>query len=215
LKDKPLSLIQCSMAGMFAGVVNCVVCTPVELLKTQLQVQIGFGTDLQFKGQFDCARQIFQTHGFRGFYRGNFATIIREIPGYGGQFFVYEGLKNYLTKGNEAPSLTTLITAGGCAGIGGWVVSYPMDFVKSKIQSEPLIDPLRPRVAPPRAVKTFGDGGFISYWRDTVRNEGGFRALWRGFGTCVGRAFPANAASFLAYETTLKYLRNLDATDED
>src|SRR4051812_48381591 len=38
----------------------------------------------------------------------------------------------------------------------------------------------------------------------------GPRALWRGFGTCVARAFPANAGGFLAYEMALKFMRKLD-----
>ena len=36
---KPLNLFEITMAGSFAGLVNCVVICPVELIKTRLQVQ--------------------------------------------------------------------------------------------------------------------------------------------------------------------------------
>jgi hypothetical protein len=46
----------------------------------------------------------------------------------------------------------------------------------------------------------------IDCWKQTVRDEG-HRGLWKGFGPCVGRAFPANAAGFLTYEWTTKLLK--------
>jgi hypothetical protein len=54
------------------------------------------------------------------------------------------------------------------------------------------------------------DGGFISCWKHVVKEGGGQRALWKGFGTCAARAFPANAAGFLAYEMGLRLLRDID-----
>jgi solute carrier family 25 carnitine/acylcarnitine transporter 20/29 len=38
----------------------------------------------------------------------------------------------------------------------------------------------------------------------------GFRALWKGFSACVLRAFPANAAGFLAYELCSKTMKELE-----
>jgi solute carrier family 25 carnitine/acylcarnitine transporter 20/29 len=37
--------------------------------------------------------------------------------------------------------------------------------------------------------------------------ENGWRSVWKGFGPCVSRAFPANAAGFLAYEIAAKLIR--------
>lgn len=53
------------------------------------------------------------------------------------------------------------------------------------------------------------DGGFISCWKMTVA-AGGYKALWKGFGTCAARAFPANAAGFLAYEWGLEQIRDAE-----
>jgi solute carrier family 25 carnitine/acylcarnitine transporter 20/29 len=132
------------------------------------------------------------------------ATIYREVPGYASQFFAYEALKRAMTRpGENVADLGAgpLIMAGGMAGIAGWCFSYPQDFIKSQIQAEPY-DLKTPYKKNPYLL----DGGFFSCWRQTVQTEG-HRALWRGFGTCAARAFPANAAGFLAYELGLSMLR--------
>lgn len=91
------------------------------------------------------------------------ATMYREVPGYGGQFFVYELLKRKLmTLGNRAEAELTawdLLFAGGVAGMGGWLFSYPMDYVKSQIQAEPYNKPTKFKKN-----KWLLDGGFFSAW---------------------------------------------------
>ncbi len=62
--------------------------------------------------------------------------------------------------GNRAEAELTaydLLFAGGVAGMGSWIVSYPMDYIKSQIQAEPYNKPTK-------FVKNkwLFDGGFIS-----------------------------------------------------
>lgn len=155
-----------------------------------------------FKGPIDCAVKIVQANGIKGLFRGMSATIYREIPGYGGQFFVYESLKRAMTvEGEKDLGAVPLILAGGIAGIAGWVISYPMDYIKSQIQAEPY----HIKTPYPKNKYLF-DGGFFSCWKLTVQQHG-YKALWRGFGPCAARAFPANAAGFMAYETALKVIK--------
>jgi solute carrier family 25 carnitine/acylcarnitine transporter 20/29 len=87
------------------------------------------------------------------------------------------------------------------AGVGGWVLSYPMDYVKSQIQAEPWN-----RKSVFRKHPILFDGGFIDAWRKTVQKQG-HAQLWKGFGVCMARAWPANAMGFLAYESALTLLR--------
>lgn len=49
--------------------------------------------------------------------------------------------------------------------------------------------------------------------RQNVRAHG-WRSLWKGFGPCVSRAFPANAAGFLAYEIAAKLIRERQEAEE-
>ena len=159
-----------------------------------------------FRGPIDCIRKIHDQNGIKGLFRGMSATIYREVPGYGGQFFCYEALKKWLTPEGHKGDLGAgrLIMAGGVAGIFGWVLSYPMDYVKSQIQAEPY-----DRRTPWKKNPYLFDGGFFDCWKRTVQKHG-FKALWRGFGPCVARAFPANAAGFVAYEWSLKLIQEID-----
>ncbi len=206
-----LTLAEITLAGAFSGAINSIIVSPVELIKTRLQIQYETKGSQAFTGPVDCIHRILKASGIKGLFRGMMATIYREIPGYAGQFFVYELLKRFFMDFNSPTgsprqefelSAFELLIAGGIAGMGGWVMSYPMDYVKSQIQAEPWNRPTRFKKNP-----IFFDGGFISAWKYTMKTKG-FRQLWKGFGVCLLRAWPANAAGFLAYETALGYMRS-------
>jgi hypothetical protein len=76
---------------------------------------------------------------------------------------------------------------GGLAGQVSWIVTYPLDAVKTKIQISD--NPQRMRDV------------FRGVWR-----EGGVRGFYRGLEAAVVRAFPANAALFLVYEWSKKLM---------
>ena len=49
---------------MFAGFVNSVIISPVELIKCRLQIQKENSNKAYYKGSFDCLRKIFIKEGF-------------------------------------------------------------------------------------------------------------------------------------------------------
>ena len=158
-----------------------------------------------FAGPLDAIKRIYELRGFKGLYRGMSATIYREIPGFSIQFGCYEGLKRAFTPRNEKISDLSsirLIAAGGTAGLAGWIVSYPADYIKSQIQAEPYNT-----ISPWKKNAILFDGGFIDCGRSIIRKQG-ITALFRGFTTCAVRAFPANAAGFYAYEFALSALKD-------
>jgi len=71
---------------------STVVATPVELVKTRLQVQIDSKSNSYYKGIFDCLRKTYNSKGIRGIYKGNLITNLREIPAIAGK------VKHILTK---------------------------------------------------------------------------------------------------------------------
>jgi hypothetical protein len=85
-----------------------------------------------------------------------------------------------------------VMVAGGAAGTSFWLAVFPADVIKSRWQ-----------------VDTPGPGAqFRGVW-DCARQtfaSGGVRALYRGFGPCMVRAFPANATCFCVYETCVPLL---------
>ncbi|ETW10221.1 hypothetical protein H310_00579 [Aphanomyces invadans] len=190
------------MAGAWAGFVNSIVVTPVELVKCHLQAQgeaIHMAKDeIKFHGTLDCVKKIIQIDGMRGLWRGHVATMVREVPSYVGQFGTYELLQRVfsaqLDGENDKASTATTLLAGGFAGCVCWTVSYPQDVIKSRLQLQPLGH------APLFAKSPYiPDGGFMACAKAIVREQG-WRGLWRGYTPCLLRAFPSNAAGFATYE---------------
>jgi len=79
--------------------------------------------------------------------------------------------------------------AGGTAGVAMWSLVIPPDVIKSRLQS-----------APEGTYK-----GMLDCTRKTIAQDG-VRALWKGLGPAMARAFPANAATFLGVELARKAL---------
>lgn len=75
------------------------------------------------------------------------------------------------------------MTAGGLAGMAMWAFAIPPDVIKSRYQGAPH--------------GTYS--GFMDCARKTVAQDGA-KALFRGFGPAMLRAFPANAAIFVSRE---------------
>lgn len=72
--------------GGFSGLMACSVVSPVELVRTRLQVQST--AKPLYKGSVDCVQTILETEGIKGLGRGMFATILRDVPAYVSQFYV-------------------------------------------------------------------------------------------------------------------------------
>jgi len=103
--------------------------------------------------------------------------------------------KKALTPAGASPSelnLGAIILAGGTAGIAMWALAIPPDVLKSRLQSAP----------------TGTYSGLMDCARKTIAQDG-VRALWKGFGPAMARAFPANAATFLGVEASRKLMDNL------
>ena len=63
------------VAGGISGAVAKTVTAPLEAIKLKLQY-----TEDDDEGALDCARRIFEREGWRGFYRGNLANVLRYFP---------------------------------------------------------------------------------------------------------------------------------------
>lgn len=99
------------------------------------------------------------------------------------------------------PSVAQQLFAGGCSGIVANGIIYPLDVVKTRIQSFPIGQPLPPYGQSHRLIP---DGGMIGVWKHVGKVDG-IGGYWRGFWPCVIPAFPANAVGFVVYETIIKY----------
>eukprot|EP00794_Sanderia_malayensis_P006933 gene6933-7712_t len=177
-----------SLASFFSSFVLC----PLELVKCRLQTAKELGPTQTKVGPSRVIRDILRNDGMLGFYRGFAGTLAREMPGYFFFFGGYEATQYILSpvndRHNEPLSLWKTVVAGGVGGMSLWATVYPADVIKSRSQ-----------------VDTGKAYGFYHYLKTIIKNEGP-RALYRGVVPCLLRAFPANAALFVAYEWTKKVL---------
>jgi solute carrier family 25 carnitine/acylcarnitine transporter 20/29 len=156
----------------------------LELLKIRMQM------DQQRRplGTLEVAQRVWGERGVRGLYKGFSCTMLRDFPSYGVWFGVYEYLKDVFIRrwqwdGPLAASLSQF-AAGGCAGAAAWTAVYPIDVVKSRIQSSRK---------PLSIWKGFREG----------YREGGLRSFFTGFGTTITRGFVCSGVTFAAVEGIL------------
>ncbi|CAF0769989.1 unnamed protein product [Rotaria sordida] len=188
------TLSQIFAAGMLSGVFTTVIMAPGERIKCLLQIQHS-GHEHKYNGPVDCAKQLYREGGIRSIYRGTALTLMRDVPASGIYFASYEFLKRSLTpEGRSTSELSALKTlfAGGMAGMCNWVVAIPPDVLKSRFQTAP-------------AGKY---AGIADVLRELIRTEG-IGSLYKGIVPVMLRAFPANAACFLGYELTIKFLNRI------
>lgn len=168
---------------------------PFERVKVLLQIQgqknLAPGEKPKYSGGTDVVRQLYREGGVRSVFRGSFMTLARDGPGSAAYFATYEYTKRALSpKGPDGKptgelSLLAVMTAGGAAGVAMWIPVFPVDTIKSRLQSAEG----RPTI-----------GGVVG----GLYKSGGMKAFFPGMGPAMARAVPANAATFLGVELAHK-----------
>ncbi|XP_028809031.1 mitochondrial basic amino acids transporter-like isoform X2 [Denticeps clupeoides] len=197
-KDTPTNQF---LAGAAAGAIQSVICCPMELAKTRMQMQ-GTGEKKSrhkvYKNSLDCLARIYRREGLAGVNRGMVSTLVRETPGFGVYFLAYDLLTAALGCEPEDPyMIPKLLCAGGMSGIASWLSTYPVDVIKSRLQAD-------------GAGGAYRYGGIADCVRQSVRQEG-WRVFTRGLTSTLLRAFPVNAATFATVTLVLMYARGEDA----
>ena len=190
VENGQFSVDQVAAAGAFSAVPMTLVTAPFERVKIILQIQgqkqLAPGEKPKYSGGFDVVRQLYKEGGIKHVYRGSAMTLGRDGPGSAVYFATYETIKRSLTPNDEngkplSLSPTAVCAAGGAAGVAMWIPVFPVDTVKSRIQS--------------------GDGpSSIGATIKEIYGRGGVKAFFPGMGPAMARAVPANAATFLGYE---------------
>ena len=160
-------------AGMVSGVVSMPACAVADAVKIVAQNERLSAAAAARKLRLHTAA------GWRDLARGLPPTLLFMVPASGVFYLTYDVFNEHVLP-PDAPWRP--LVAGGLAGIGEWTVGLPMDRVKTLVQSG----------------ESRGVGAAV---RSIVRS-GGVLSFYRGFVPSVFlRAFPANAAAFVAITT--------------
>lgn len=93
--NKKLGILQLLTAGAIAGMPAAYLTTPCDVIKTRLQVEARKG-ETAYTSLRHCARTIWQEEGFRAFFKGGPARILRSSPQFGVTLATYELLARLL-----------------------------------------------------------------------------------------------------------------------
>ncbi|KAM8974944.1 mitochondrial ornithine transporter 1-like [Pelodytes ibericus] len=196
-KNVPLSNLHNATAGSFAAAFASLALCPTELVKCRLQAMHEMKLSGKIiEGQntvWSVVKSILHTDGPMGLYHGLSSTMLREVPGYFFFFGGYELGRSFFIsedKTKDELGVLPLMISGGFGGISLWLVVFPVDCVKSRIQVLSM---------------TGKQAGFIRTFSQILRNEG-VLALYSGLKPTLIRAFPANGALFVAYEYSRKLM---------
>ncbi|XP_037344375.2 electrogenic aspartate/glutamate antiporter SLC25A12, mitochondrial-like [Pungitius pungitius] len=94
-EDGRLGAFQLLTAGAIAGVPAASLVTPADVIKTRLQVAARAG-QTTYSGVIDCFGKILKEEGFRAFWKGAGARVLRSSPQFGVTLVTYELLQRWL-----------------------------------------------------------------------------------------------------------------------
>ena len=180
------------VAGGISGAVAKTVTAPLEAIKLKLQ----YAED-DDEGALDCARRIFEREGWRGFYRGNLANVLRYFPTQAFNFAFKDKIKRLMPKVDRKKhpwrALAVNVVAGGLAGAGSLSLVYPLDSVRTQL-----------------IICTNDDGSpkyanMMEFVRENVKTPGDilklYAGLYEGYAVSVAGIIPFRAIYFIVNDT--------------
>lgn len=185
------------VAGAVGTVISDAILTPADVVKQRLQLY-----NSPYKNMLDCATSIIRTEGFGALYASYRTTLLMNVPFFFTQFGTYEFFKRLLNADEDDPGIINGLRVHGIAGgISGGVAAYvttPLDVVKTRQQIQGVeVDG-----------KVIGKmyKGTIDTLQRIYAEEGGVRALFKGWKPRVVFFTPAAAISWASYELSKQVL---------
>jgi solute carrier family 25 oxoglutarate transporter 11 len=140
------SYIQPFAIGGFAGCCGASSCYPFDYAKTLIQIKSEERGKLGLKGRvspFPIIKEIYQTSGIRGFYRGLDSSIVRQLLFGTTRIGIYKTMFDREKEAEGYVSPAKKITIGLISGFIGAVVGNPADVALVRMQADaglPLAD---------------------------------------------------------------------------
>lgn len=135
---KKLGVIQLLTAGAIAGMPAAYLTTPCDVIKTRLQVEARKG-ETKYTSLRHCATTILKEEGFKAFFKGGPARILRSSPQFGFTLAAYEVLQKWMPMpGTEHEEVTP--TGYVEPGASLQSASGPMPYLRSRNALKLILD---------------------------------------------------------------------------
>lgn len=184
------------LIGGTAGAVSKTCVAPLERTKLLMQVQ-GMRSERQTPAEPGrrsirrTMRWVMQTQGFRAFWRGNGANLVRIVPNKAVLFFCNDFYKETYRNMNafDGPIPKHVNFAiGATSGATVAISTYPLDFIRTRLCAQEGATNLR-------------YSGIIDCAIKTVRNEGGVLSLYAGIRPTLVGIMPYAGLTLMCYES--------------
>jgi solute carrier family 25 phosphate transporter 23/24/25/41 len=186
------------IAGGIAGAASRTATAPLDRLKVIMQVQTTRTTVMH------SIKDIWSQGGMLAFFRGNGLNVVKVAPESAIRFYAYEMLKEYImkSKGENKSEVgpSERLVAGGLAGAVAQTAIYPVDLVKTRLQTYSCVDGKVPSL------------GALS--RDILMHEGP-RAFYRGLVPSLLGIVPYAGIDLAVYETLKDVSKTYILKDSD
>ncbi|EDW37659.1 GL27057 [Drosophila persimilis] len=192
------------LAGVTARILAVTCVSPVELIRTKMQSQ-----KMTHAEMFGTIRQVVQSQGLLGLWRGLPPTILRDVPFSGIYWTCYEYLKSIFNV--VEPTFGFSFAAGAISGSVAAMVTTPFDVIKTHEQIE-FGEKFIFSDNPPKSVATKSVMARLS----SIYRLGGVRGIFAGLGPRLFKVAPACAIMISSFEygKSFFYHYNVDQHNE-
>lgn len=179
------------LSGAMAGATSVAVTYPLDLVRARMAVQQLDPTAAGNIGVVNTFRSIVREEGYYGLFRGMKPTLIGILPYAGFAFLGFHWMKSSVERIKQREILWwERLLCGSLAGLTAQSMSYPLDMVRRRMQTERVV------FADTREVSRYES---INGTLSMIRKSEGFRGLFKGLTMnwlkgplAVGISFAAN-----------------------
>ena len=166
------STVAKAVAGMGAGVLSAIMCSPLDVAKTRVQVQTSLG-DVRYRGVFGALATIYADEGFAGWFRGIAPAMCSVAVFWSVYFPCYDRAKEQIAHASGLTKTSSVVHCGAAAAAGGLtdVVTNPLWVVRTRMATSQL------RHAGSSGTDEYAS--MASTIRSIARDEG-VAAFWKG-----------------------------------
>lgn len=136
---KKIGIVQLLTAGAIAGMPAAYLTTPCDVIKTRLQVEARKG-ETKYTSLRHCARTVFREEGFRAFFKGGPARILRSSPQFGFTLAAYEVLQKALPMPGSAQSEGPSVMGHAEPALGLRESKTPLPYLRSRNALKIILD---------------------------------------------------------------------------